>query len=280
MMWKVRYYLPLIGFVVPTLIIGYGFVIPCSVIAGVNPLTIGFGTTILGAALTYIAGIRLALAPSCPTPKPGRFARYLNRQAASPRGPFGRLLGFIWIFEHRKLNRATLDMLEIAPEHSVLEVGCGPGAAVREASKRAACGHVTGIDVSDVMVASARRRNRHEIASGRVSIRKVSDGNFGLEPASFDRIFSTHCIYFWKDPGQTLSELAAALRPGGRLILAFRPKSADLPARFRDPPYRFHTAREVEALIVDTGLERVRVTADGDDSAIVWVSGERTGSAA
>lgn len=27
-MWKVRYYVPLIGFVVPTLVIGYGFVIP------------------------------------------------------------------------------------------------------------------------------------------------------------------------------------------------------------------------------------------------------------
>lgn len=274
MMWKVRYYLPLVGFVVPTLIIGYGFVIPCSVIAGVNPLTIGFGTTILGAVLTYIAGIRLALAPSCPTPKPGRVARYLNRQAATPRGPFGRVLGFIWIFEHRKLNRATLNMLEIAPEHSVLEVGCGPGAAVRDASKRAARGHVTGIDVSETMVASARRRNHRAIVGGRVSIRKVSDGDFGLEPSSFDRIFSAHCIYFWKDPERTLLELATALRPRGRLILAFRPKGPEVPARFRDETYRFCAAREVETLLVEAGLERVRVT-QADDSAIVWVSGER-----
>lgn len=45
---KLKYRLPLFGFVVQTLIIGYGFVIPNSVIAGVNQLTIGLGTTVLG----------------------------------------------------------------------------------------------------------------------------------------------------------------------------------------------------------------------------------------
>jgi hypothetical protein len=52
---------PLVGFVVPTVVIGYAFVIPRSCIAGVNELTIGFGTTILGACLTYVAGVRAAL---------------------------------------------------------------------------------------------------------------------------------------------------------------------------------------------------------------------------
>lgn len=58
---KVRHYLPLLGFVVPTVVIGYGVVIPRSCIAGINQLTVGFATTILGACLTYAAGIRSAL---------------------------------------------------------------------------------------------------------------------------------------------------------------------------------------------------------------------------
>ena len=52
---------PLVGFVVPTLVIGYGFVIPRSAIAGVNELTIGFATTIAGACVTYVMGVRAAL---------------------------------------------------------------------------------------------------------------------------------------------------------------------------------------------------------------------------
>jgi hypothetical protein len=53
--------LPLLGFVIPTLVIGYGFVIPRSCIAGFNELTIGFATTILGASVTYVLGVRRAL---------------------------------------------------------------------------------------------------------------------------------------------------------------------------------------------------------------------------
>jgi len=58
---KARHYVPLVGFVVPTVLIGYGFVIPRSCIAGVNELTIGFATTIVGACLTYVTGIRAVL---------------------------------------------------------------------------------------------------------------------------------------------------------------------------------------------------------------------------
>lgn len=56
-----RHYLPLVGFVVPTVIIGYGFVIPRSCIAGVNELTIGFASSIVGACVTYVLGVRSCL---------------------------------------------------------------------------------------------------------------------------------------------------------------------------------------------------------------------------
>jgi len=63
---KFRHFYPLLGFVLPTLVIGYGFVIPRSCVAGINQQSIGFGTTVLGACLTYLAGIRTVLrARSC-----------------------------------------------------------------------------------------------------------------------------------------------------------------------------------------------------------------------
>jgi hypothetical protein len=58
---KPRHYVPLVGFVVPTLVIGYGVVIPRSCIAGINDLTLGFGATILGACVTYVLGLRAVL---------------------------------------------------------------------------------------------------------------------------------------------------------------------------------------------------------------------------
>ena len=58
---KLRYLMPLAGFVVPTVGIGYGIVIPRSCIAGVNNLTLGFAATLIGACVTYIFGLRTVL---------------------------------------------------------------------------------------------------------------------------------------------------------------------------------------------------------------------------
>jgi SAM-dependent methyltransferase len=271
-MWKVRYYVPLIGFIVPTLVIGYGFVIPCSCIAGVNELSVGFGSTVLGAALTYFAGIRTATRTACPARAPWRVrvARYLNRQASHPRGLFGRLLGVIWTFEHRNINDETLELLEIAPTDRVLEVGSGPGWGLSKAAQRAKQGRVTGLDVSEVMIAMARRRNRCAIRTGHVEVSLISEDDLGLRPESFDRAFSIHCIYFWKEPVQTLEQIARALRPGGRLALTFRADSVNLPARIRDETYRFYDPAEVETMVTAAGFEdaRVVVHARGGESVV------------
>jgi len=58
---RLRHFWPLVGFVVPTLGIGFGYVIPRSCIAGINELTIGFLSSVVGACVTYWAGVRSAL---------------------------------------------------------------------------------------------------------------------------------------------------------------------------------------------------------------------------
>ena len=58
---KLSYFSPLVGFVVPTVVIGYGIVIPRSCIAGINDLTIGFAATVIGACVTYLLGVRSVL---------------------------------------------------------------------------------------------------------------------------------------------------------------------------------------------------------------------------
>jgi hypothetical protein len=52
---------PLLGFLMPTVAIGYGVVIPGSCIAGVNEHTVGFATSLLAASVTYVLGVRQAL---------------------------------------------------------------------------------------------------------------------------------------------------------------------------------------------------------------------------
>lgn len=257
---RVRPYIPLIGFVVPTVVVGYGVVIPRSCIAGVNELTVGFGTTILGAVLTYIAGQRAVLPKGACTKPPlrVRIARAINRQAASPSGWFGRLLGFTWPREHGRLNTEVLDALDLRAGNRVLEVGSGTGHALREAARRAAPGHVVGVDISELMADLARRLNHAAVERGEVEVRAGDIEALDLNGARFDRIFSVNCIYFWRDAEGVLAKLASALSPGGKLVLAFRPDGDDVPARFRDPIYRFP-----RVYVIQAALERVGMTIDG-----------------
>ena len=275
---RVRPYIPLIGFVVPTVIVGYGVVIPRSCIAGVNELTIGFGTTILGVIFTYIAGQRAVL-PSCAGATPPlhvRVARALNRQAAAPRGWFGRILGMIWRREHARLNAEVLDLLEVREGHRVLEVGSGPGEALAKAAQRAQRGGVVGIDISDVMVSLARRRNRRAVAQGEVELRVGDIASLAVQASSVDRIFSVHSIYFWRDPNAVLAKLAHALKPGGRLVLAFRPEGDDIPARFRDPTYRFPRVEAVATALRAAGLVAHAIERCATSPGVVMVCASRS----
>lgn len=52
-------YLPLASHVVPTLVIGFGFVIPGSPIEGWNAYTLGFLATVFGFIPAYAAGLSL-----------------------------------------------------------------------------------------------------------------------------------------------------------------------------------------------------------------------------
>ena len=58
---RFKHFYPLLAFLIPTVLIGYGVVIPRSAIAGLNGLTVGFGSALLGAAIAYVQGIRMAL---------------------------------------------------------------------------------------------------------------------------------------------------------------------------------------------------------------------------
>jgi hypothetical protein len=53
-----HYFTPLAALIAPSVLIGFGVVIPGSCIAGVNQLTIGFASTLVGACISYWMGIR------------------------------------------------------------------------------------------------------------------------------------------------------------------------------------------------------------------------------
>jgi SAM-dependent methyltransferase len=187
-------------------------------------------------------------------------ADYIARQASHPRGLFGRLLAQIWVYESAAANGAALDLLEIQPTDRVLEIGFGHGRTIQRAAARAKRGFVAGIDSSELMVKVARRRNRRLLREGRVDLGRADVAKLPFPDGSFDKVFSVHTIYFWKDPSGTLEEIRRVLRTNGRLVLGFRARDDGAPAdRYPPDVYTFHSRDEVRAMLEAAGYGEARV---------------------
>lgn len=148
------------------------------------------------------------------------------RQFRQPAGNAGRLAGWIMATRpsNRLRNRRTLELLEIAPDDTVLELGYGPGFAVELAAARLRGGRLIGLDHSPVMLAQATRRNARAIASGTVSLRLGDVLDPAMELPSFDKIYSVNVVQFWPEPRRVFASLKALLNPRGAIATTYMPR--------------------------------------------------------
>jgi SAM-dependent methyltransferase len=120
-------------------------------------------------------------------------------------------------------DAGLLEAAGIGPADRVLDVGCGAGVSTRAVARAAPDGHVTGIDVSGPLLAEARRRS----AAAGLTTTTFVQGDAQVhpfEPASFDVAVSRFGVMFFGDPVAAFTNLARALRPGGRLaVLSWQP---------------------------------------------------------
>jgi arsenite methyltransferase len=197
--------------------------------------------------------------------------RYLSGQAARPHGPVGRLLARIWVTETAAVNDVAVDLLAARSGQTVLEIGFGPG---RSMGRLAASGvRVIGVDVSAAMLAVAAGRNADLYAAGRIELHEGDGTTLPVADHSVDAVLAVHTVYFWPDPAATLAEAARVLRPGGRLVLAFRAGEHALPRRFDLDVYRVPTTDQATGWLKAGGFADVQLHTRTDLApTVVWLA--------
>jgi ubiquinone/menaquinone biosynthesis C-methylase UbiE len=115
--------------------------------------------------------------------------------------------------------RAVVDAAAVRAGDRALDVGCGPGAAVRESIRAGATG--VGIDPSGVMLAVARRITRRRRVDGAEFLEGTAEA-LPLPDGSATVAWSISSAHHWADPAAGLAELRRVLAPSGRLVVAER----------------------------------------------------------
>jgi ubiquinone/menaquinone biosynthesis C-methylase UbiE len=103
---------------------------------------------------------------------------------------------------------------------AALEVGSGPGYLGLEWLKQTQRTTLTGLDISDDMIAVARRNAKEY---GLVARTEYINGNGAALPfgnGRYDAVFSNGSLHEWSDVKQTLGEMWRVLKPNGRLFLS------------------------------------------------------------
>lgn len=114
----------------------------------------------------------------------------------------------------------SLTVLEPREGERIVDIGSGPGLLMADlAAVVGPSGHVTGLEISDSMLAVARRRFAGLPTADRITLVKGDAAALPFPDESFDAATSTQVYEYVPDVGQALAELYRVLRPGGRALI-------------------------------------------------------------
>ena len=97
----------------------------------------------------------------------------------------------------------------------LIDLGCGDGTYSIAAFQRGA--RVTGVDISDAMLDSARRRAA--ACSASVEWCQASAESLPYDSDTFDIVLAVTILCFIRDPLQVVQEVSRVLRPGGWFVI-------------------------------------------------------------
>ena len=120
-----------------------------------------------------------------------------------------------------------MQVLEVNPDDSILEIGCGVGVGVSLIAARLESGRITAIDRSPSALNKAVSRNEKYILERKAEFFLTDIARFKQGIREYDKIFAFNVNVFWtkKSIAQEVQVIQSHLSKNGRLYLFYQPPS-------------------------------------------------------
>ena len=125
-----------------------------------------------------------------------------------------------WRAQLEPAQTVLLDMAELVPGESVLDVACGTGLVTFPAANAVAPGgKVLGTDISEEMLNTARG-TAHTSGIANCTFERMDAEQLAIENAAFDIALCALGLMYAPNPEQAVAEMYRVLMPGGRAVSA------------------------------------------------------------
>ena len=176
-----------------------------------------------------------------------------------------------WYTDHygeHSSNFKTMECADLVADDQLLDIGCGSGAAVREAARIVTHGKAVGLDFSPAMIRIAKEKTSEAI-SDRVEYVVGSAISLPFEKDSMTVVTAINSIHHWPNPAVGLAEVRRVLQPGGKLLVT----DDVLSEEERAQRHTFDAAK-VHELLSEAGFSQIESEVfNNPDGTIVVVKG-------
>ena len=141
------------------------------------------------------------------------------QNTCKPEGFGGKLMVQMMNSGHGKMAKWGFSHIQVKGSENILDIGCGGGANIANWINLCKKGHVTGIDYSEVSVATSSKKNKIAISENRCSVLQGNVLELPFNDEKFDIASAFETIYFWPEIEKSFSQVYRVLKPGGKFMV-------------------------------------------------------------